>query len=352
MLALFLPVGILVAAGLVMLSALSFHLFLMQLVWVALGAALVVLFLFIDWRSVFNFRWIIWGCYGLGILLMMLAYAEGPIIRNTRSWLALGPFTLQPVELVKIALIFLYANYFSRRHLAVARWQTILSSFIFFVIPAAIAVVLPDLGSVVIFGAIWFGFLLLSGLPWRRIAAGVLIFLCVAGFLWVYILKDYHRARIIGYFSPGQSSLGVNYSTIQSRIAIGSAGLWGKGYGQGTQSQLGFLSEPTEDFIFSALIEEWGVAGGILIIAVFLFLIFRILSIGLLADKNFEKFICLGAVTMFGAQFLLNAGSATGLIPVVGVTFPFLSYGGSSMIADFFLLAIINSVRQWSRGSS
>jgi cell division protein FtsW len=111
---------------------------------------------------------------------------------------------------------------------------------------------------------------------------------------------------------------------------------------------LGFLSEPTEDFIFSAFIEEWGIAGGLCIVAVFLFLIFRILAIGLFADKNFEKFICLGAATMFGIQFLLNAGSATGLTPVVGVTFPFLSYGGSSMIADFFLLAVINSVRQRS----
>lgn len=352
MLSLFLPVFILVAAGLVMLSGLSLHLFLMQLIWIALGGALILLFLFIDWRSVFNFRWVIWGCYGLGIMLMVVAYLHGPIIRNTRSWLSIGSITIQPVELVKIAIIFLYANYFSRRHLAVARWQTILSSFLFFVIPAGIATALPDLGSAVILGGIWFGFLLLSGLPLRRIAVGALIFLLAAGFIWAYVFKDYHRARIVGYFSPQQSSLGVNYSTIQSRIAIGSAGFWGKGYGQGTQAQLGFLSEPTKDFILSALIEEWGIAGGLFIIAVFLFLIFRMLKIGLLADKNFEKFICLGAATMFGMQFLLNAGSATGLIPVVGVTFPFLSYGGSSMIVDFFLLAVINSVRQRSRGSS
>lgn len=352
MLALFFPIFIIVAAGLVTLSALSWHLFFIQLVWVALGACLVLIFLFIDWRSVFNFRWIIWGWYGLGILLMLFAYTMGPVIRNTRSWIPIGPFTIQPVELVKIALIFLYANYFSRRHLSIARWQTILSSFLFFVIPAVIAVKLPDIGSVVIFGGIWFGFLLLSGLPLRRIAAAIAVFLLASGFLWVYVLKDYHRARIVGYFSPQQSSLGINYSMIQSKIAIGSAGFWGKGYRQGTQTQLGFLSEPTEDFIFAAFIEEWGIAGGLLIIAVFLFLIFRILFIGLHADKNFEKFICLGAATMFGVQFLLNAGSVTGLTPVVGVTFPFLSYGGSSMLANFFVLAIINSVRQQSRGSS
>ncbi len=352
MFALFFPVFIIVAAGLVMLSALSWHLFFMQLIWVALGTALVVLFLFVDWRSVFNVRWVIGGFYAAGLALMILAYARGPVIRNTRSWLSLGPVTLQPVELVKIALIFLFANYFSRRHLAVARWRTILSSFFFFIIPAAIAVKLPDLGSAVIFAGIWFGFLLLSGLPARRILAASAIFILVAGFLWVYVLKDYHRARIIGYFSPQQSSLGVNYSTIQTKIAIGSAGFWGKGYGQGTQTELGFLSEPTEDFIFAAIIEEWGIAAGLLIIAAFLFLIFRILAIGLRADKNFEKFICLGTAAMLGIQFLLNAGSATGLTPVVGVTFPFLSYGGSSIIADFFLLAVVNSVRQRSRGSS
>jgi rod shape determining protein RodA len=143
--------------------------------------------------------------------------------------------------------------------------------------------------------------------------------------------------------------LGINYSVSQSKIAIGSAGLWGKGYGQGMQTQLGFLSEPSEDFIFAALIEEWGVIGGLVIVAAFLFLIFQILRIGSLADENFEKFVCLGAAMMFGVQFLLNTGSATGLLPVVGVTFPFVSYGGSSMIVDFFMLSIVNSIRKTSK---
>ena len=275
---LFLPVLIIIAAGLVTLSALSWHLFFVQLIWIAMGVGFVLLFLFVDWRSVFNSRWIIWGVYGFGVALVLFAYFKAPLIRNTRSWLPVGPFTIQPVELVKIALIFLYANYFSRRHLAVARWQVIVSSFFFFIIPAAIAVKLPDLGSAVIFASIWFGFLLLSGLPLRRVFAALTIFLCVAGFLWVYVLKDYHRARIVGFVSPeqsAQSALGINYSMIQSKITIGSAGFWGKGYGQGTQTQLGFLSEPTEDFIFAAFIEEWGIAGGLFIIITFLFLIFQ-----------------------------------------------------------------------------
>lgn len=348
MLSLFIPVAIVIAAGLTVLSAVSPHAFYLQLIWVAIGSALILVFYFLDWRSIFNTRWLIWGGYGASLVLMLFALLRGPVIRNTHSWIVLGPFTLQPVEFMKIALIFLYANYFSRRHLAVARWKNILASFLFFIVPAAIAVKLPDLGSAVIFFSIWFGFLLLSGLPWRRVLAAAAVFALAAGFVWAYVLKDYHRARLVGFLDPKQNSLGINYSVTQSKIAIGSAGLWGKGYGQGTQTQLGFLSEPTEDFIFAALIEEWGIFGALVAVAAFFFLIYQILEIGSLADENFEKYICLGTAVMLGVQFLLNTGSATGLTPVVGVTFPFLSYGGSSMIVDSFLLAIVNSIRRRS----
>lgn len=351
MFSLFLPIGILISSGLVVLSALSFHSFLMEIIWILIGVSFVIVFYFVDWRTIFNLPWLVWGIYIFGVLSMILAYFEHSNIRNTQSWLVIGPITIQPVEFVKIALIFLFANYFSRRHIAVARWKTILYSFLIFIIPAIISVKLPDLGSVVVFGGIWFGFLLLSGLPFKRILVGIIVILLSAGLLWTYVFKGYHRERIIGFFSPQESSLGINYSIVQSKIAIGSAGFFGKGYGQGTQAQLSFLSVPTEDFIFSAFIEEWGIAGGIIIILSFLFLIYKILEIGILADKNFEKFICLGAATMFTLQFLLNVGSSTGLTPVVGVTFPFFSYGGSSMITDFFLIAVINSIRYRSSGS-
>lgn len=348
MLALFFPVGILVVAGLTLLSAVSAHLFYLQMLWVALGAGLVLIFLYVDWRSVFNSRWLVWAVYGLALLLLIVVYLKGPVIRNTRSWLVLGPFNLQPVELMKVALIFLYAHYFSRRHLAVARWRNIATSFFFFVLPAVIAVRLPDLGSALIFFGIWFGFLLLSGLPLRRIVVALAVFALAGGFVWTYVFHDYHRARIIGFLYPQENVLGVNYSTTQAKIAIGSAGFLGKGYGQGTETQLGFLSEPTQDFIFAGIVEEWGILGGLVVLAAFFFLILQILKIGSLADENFEKFICLGVAMMLGVQFLLNAGSTTGLTPVVGVTFPFVSYGGSSMFANFFLLAIVNSIRKRS----
>ena len=348
MLALFIPLGILIFSGLVLLSAISAHFFVLQLIWVVIGIGLVIFFSYFDWRAVFSARWIVWVIYIVALLLILGAYLFGPTIRNTKSWLVLGPITIQPVELMKVALIFMFAAYFSRRHLAIARWRNILTSFVFFAIPAAIAVRLPDLGSAVIFFAIWFGFLLLSGLPPRRVVLTLVVFVLAAGFVWTYVLKDYHRARITGFLYPQQNVLGINYSTAQARIAIGSAGFFGKGYGQGTETQLGFLSEPTEDFIFAAIIEEWGIFGGLVVLIAFFFFIVQILRIGALADENFEKFICLGVAIMFCVQFFLNAGSATGLLPVVGVTFPFVSYGGSSMLADSFLVAIVTSIARRS----
>ena len=349
MLSFFIPVAIILLAGLLTLSALSLHFFALQLVWIAVGVGIMTIFLFFDWRTLFSAPWVVWGVYGVSLFLMLAAYVGGPVIRNTHSWLVLGPFTLQPVELMKAALILVFASYFSRRHFAIARWRYIFASFAVFAVPAAIAARLPDLGSAVIFFAIWFGFLLLSGLPLKRFLVAIVVFALAAGFLWTYVLKDYHRARIIGFLTPQTNALGVNYSLVQSKIAIGSAGWLGTGWGQGTQAQLGFLSEPTEDFIFAAFIEEWGMIGAVMLIGAFVALIFAILAVGMRAQENFEKFICLGVAIMFGTQFLLNAGSVTGLTPVVGVTFPFMSYGGSSMMVNSFLLALVNAIRRSNR---
>ncbi|MEK7507499.1 MAG: FtsW/RodA/SpoVE family cell cycle protein [Patescibacteria group bacterium] len=346
MVALFLPVGILAAVGLVMLSAISTHFFLLQSIWILLGIGVVLFFYAVDWRLMLTYRWVIGGLYVFVILVLVIAYFKAPIIRNTRSWLELGPFNFQPVELAKIVLVLLYANYFSRRHLSIARTKHIIASFLFFIIPAALTALQPDLGSATILFGIWFSFLVLSGLPRRKVVVSLLVFIAIGTVMWFYFLKDYQRERIIGVFYPERDSLGINYSVIQSKIAIGSGGFWGKGYGQGTQTQLGFLTEPANDFILAAIIEEWGLAGGIVIIGFFLALVFQILKIGYNAERNFEKFICLGGAAVFGLQFVLNAGSTVGFMPVVGVTFPFVSYGGSSIVANFFILSLINAIRR------
>lgn len=346
MLALFLPVGILIGAGLITISAISLNLFLLQLIWIAIGVAVILVFIFIDWRFILNYRWLIGGLYALSAFLLLLVLASGPVIRNTRSWIVFGPFRFQPVELTKVALILLFANYFSRRHLSIARWKNILTSFAFFAVPAILTALQPDLGSAFVLFGIWFCFLLLSGLPRRRVLAAVAGFLLVGFLIWSYVLKDYQRARVVGIFYPERNALGINYGVTQSKIAIGSAGFWGKGFRQGTQTQLGFLPEAATDFPLAAFVEEWGALGGLIVIGAFLFLVFQILQIGSRAQRNFEKFVCLGGAVVFGLQFLLNAGSELGLTPVIGITFPFLSYGGSSLAANFFILSLINAVRR------
>lgn len=291
-----------------------------------------------------NYRWFIGGLYGVALILLATAYFTSPVVRNVRSWIFFGPFGFQPVELVKVALILVYASYFSRRHLSISRWKNIATSFIFFFVPAFLTAIQPDLGSALVLFGIWFGFLLLSGLPPRRIAAAVSIFVLAGFFIWFNVLKAYQRERISAVFYSERNALGINYSVVQSKIAIGSSGFWGRGYGQGSQVQLGFLTEPSNDFVLAAFVEEWGFFGGSIVVASFLWLIFEVLKVGIRKSGNFEKFVCLGTVTVLGIQFILNVGSELGLTPVIGVTFPFFSYGGSSMVSGFLLLSIVSAI--------
>jgi len=347
---LFIPAGFLVISSLIVMSSISSSIFFLQFLWVLLGVLIVLFFLFVEWRSLFNYRWFIPGLYAVVIILLALVYFRGPLINQARSWIVLGPLTLQPVELAKISLILIYAQYFSRRHLSIARWRNIFISFVYFIVPVGLVALQPDLGSALILFGIWFGFLLVSGLPLKRVTVTILIFL-IAGFLmWSFVLQNYQRQRIVGLFYPEENILTINYSVYQSKIAVGSAGWLGKGYGQGTQTQLGFLTEPETDFVLAALIEEWGWLAGLLVVGAFLALIFRILRIASFADRNFDKFICLGAAISLSWQFFLNIGSTLGLSPVIGVPLPFLSYGGSSLLTSFFLLAIINSIARLSWG--
>jgi rod shape determining protein RodA len=338
------PVFLILIWGLIEILSISTDLFRLQLIWAILGIIFLIISFKINWRGIFNYPWFIWFLYLLVIFLLGATLFFGPVIRGTRGWLVIGPVRFQFVELAKVVLIFIYANYFSRRHILVARYKTILESFILFAIPAFFVALQPDLGSLLVLFGIWFGFLIISGLPPKRIFAAFLIFIILGIFGWHSFLKDYQKQRIIGIFYPEENALTINYSTIQSKIAIGSGGFFGKGFRQGEQTQLGFLTEPGTDFIFAALVEEWGLFAGIFVIVCFLIFIFNLLKLGIDSQSNFFKFICLGTSIIFGIHFFINLGSATGIFPVVGVPFPFLSYGGSNLLTNFFLLGIIVSI--------
>jgi rod shape determining protein RodA len=240
-------------------------------------------------------------------------------------------------------MIIFFAYFFARRHISIGRLTTIIRPFIYFLLPAIFVFLQPDLGTVVVLFGIWLGFLLVSGLRPRHILLGFLILAILLSVGWFTILADYQKERVVALFQPNYDPLGVNYSTIQSKIAIGSGGFFGKGFGQGTQVQLGFLPEAGTDYIFSSLMEEWGLFGGLIALGFFGLVIFRIIKIGLSAEGNFYKFVCLGVVIMFLVQITINLGSALGMLPVIGITFPLLSYGGSSLLINAMLIGIVQS---------
>lgn len=340
------PAFILSACSLLILGSIGQHFFILQSLWILVGCGFLVFFSFFNWRPFMNYQWFVGGIYMVGVLLLIATHFLAPTIRGVKAWIVFGPFLIQTSEFVKAGLIFVFAYFFGKYHFAIGQIRTIFFSFLLVAVPMGLILIQPDLGSVIVLGGLWFSLLMLSGLRLKHFLGFVAIFI-VVGFLgWNYFLAPYQKERIVGLFNPAHDPLGINYNIIQSKIAIGSAGFLGKGYKQGTQTQLGFLPQANADFILAAFIEEWGMAGGLIIMAAFLYLVFTILKIGTLAEANFEKFICLGTATVFSWHFIINTGSALGLFPVVGIPFPFLSYGGSNLITNFFLLSVVHSIYQ------
>lgn len=345
-------VGVLLAAGLLMMASIGRDFFIQQLISALIGIVLMFYFSTLNWRSLRSYPRIILAIYFLSLIALILTSLFSHPIRNARSWIVVGPFQFQVAELMKVALIILLSHFFAKNHIGIARLSNILRSFIYMAIPAFFIFLQPDLGTMSVLLAIWVGYLLVSGLKGKHIVAGLVIISVLALVSWSLILRDYQRERILGFLQPEYDPLGINYSTIQAKIAIGSGSFFGKGFKQGTQTQLGFLPEAAGDYVYAAFIEEWGFVGGVVLLIALLFALFRILVIGMNSDSNFYRLLCLGTSIMFLVQFLINVGSATGMLPVIGITFPFLSYGGSSIIANSVLIGMVQSAQRYSQGSS
>lgn len=335
----------LATCSLVMIYSARPDFFWQQLIWFVLGLITIFLFAQVDWRPLINYRKVIFGIYFFAITLLIITYFFAPVIRNTRSWLVFGPVQFQTSEFAKLGLIILFSYFFAHRHVGIAHWYNLLIPFFYFLIPTALVLLQPDTGSVLILFGLWIGYLFVSGIKKKHILIGLIILIILGFWGWSSFLKDYQRERIIGLFNPDYDPLGVNYSTIQSKIAIGSAGFLGKGFKQGTQVQLGFLPEPITDFIFAAFAEEWGLLGIFLVLIAFGLLIFRIIRVGLISENNFAKLFCLGTIIIFTLHFIFNVGSNIGLLPVIGLPFPFFSYGGSGLLVNAMAIGTIQSFR-------
>jgi len=336
-------------AGLLSLASTKPDLFWPQLVWIAIGFLLIIFTANFDWRSIVINKQFIWGIYLIALAALILTFFVAPSIRGVRAWIMFGPFNFQTSELAKLALILIFSSFFAKEHVGIANVKNIFLSSFYFLILAGLVIIQPDLGTVLIMFGIWFGYLLVSGIKLRHLIISAIIFSIIFAFLWLGALQPYQKQRIVGLFVPEKDPLGINYNVIQSKIAIGSAGFFGKGFRQGTQSQLGFLPEAQTDFIFASFTEEWGLFGALSVLSAFLIILTRIIKMGLRADNNFSRFICLGAFILFMLHFVLNIGSNLGLTPVIGVSFPFFSYGGSNLLISSLLVGMIQGTRVYKR---
>ncbi len=336
---------ILALASLLSLFSSDITLFSKQLVWYIAAVIIIVGGSRLDWRVIINEPVFRKGLYWLSIVLLVVVNLQSETIRGVKSWINFGSLEFQPVELAKLSLILILAGFFSRRYIAAWLGKNIALSFFYAALPAALVAIQPDFGSAVVIIAIWVGFLLTSGVNKKRLLIGFIIALLIIVLLWISFLKPYQKERIVGFLNPSADPLGINYNVVQSKIAIGSAGFWGKGFGSGSQTQLGFLPEAETDFLFAAFVEEWGIFGGMIVILAFLLILYRIVKIGMRAGNNDSKFIVLGLGLTLTIQFFINIGSNLGILPVTGINFPFLSYGGSSILTLSILVSIIQKIK-------
>jgi len=339
---------LLVSVGLLSIYGISqdrdLRIFKRQLTYVVLGLFLMFALCLLDYRIFRNNNFILLGFYFFTILLLVGLLLIGRQIRGVSSWLRIGQWGFQPVELIKLVIVLVLAKYFSLRHIEVYQVRHLIISGLYVLFPLILILLQPELGYVLIISAIWLAIVLVAGIRLRHLIILFLIAAILFSISWFFLLKNYQKERIISFLSPQSDPLGGGYHIIQSIIAIGSGKLWGRGLGQGPQSQLNFLPEQHTDFIFATIAEEWGFLGSVFILLLFGILFYRLIKNSLRASNNFARLFCLGIAVMFLVQAIINIGMNMGLFPITGIPLPFVSYGGSNLIVSFIALGIVQSI--------
>jgi len=282
--------------------------------------------------------------YLTGILLLLAVMFYGEVGKGAQRWLDLGIIRFQPSEILKLAVPMMVASYLADRILPVG-WKALIVSVILVMIPVFLIARQPDLGTAILVGSAGFFVLFLAGVRWRIMLILGFLFSLMAPLLLKFVLLDYQRERILTLMNPENDPLGSGYHIIQSKIAIGSGGVYGKGWLNGTQSQLDFIPERSTDFIFSVFGEEFGFFGSILLIFLYLVIIYRGMYIAVHSNENFGRLLA-GALSLtFFVYLFVNIGMVAGMLPVVGVPLPLISYGGTSMVTLMMGFGLIMSIR-------
>ena len=346
---LFFVIGILLVIGLVNLYSTTYSLhylkkslFWQQFLWITLGLSIFLLVSFINYNLL---KKIIYPLYFIHIIALSLIPFIGKSVYGAKRWIDLGVFHWQPSETIKMVIVLLLAWILSKKNFnKPLSFKNLILPLILISLPAGLILLQPDLGTA---GLILF--ISVSMLFFKKIKKSVFItaiILTVASglTLWNFGMKPYQKARVFSFISPEKDPRGAGYNTIQSRIAIGSGKLTGKGFKKGTQSQLGFLPERHTDFVFSVLSEEYGFIGSSLIIVLFIMILIMSLNIATQSRNLFGVFLCVGSSAYLFWHVFINLAMTMGLFPVVGVPLPLLSYGGSSMLTSLLLLGFVSSV--------
>ena len=316
-----------------------------QLIFAGIGLFLMFSFYFFDYRIFRNDPYLILILYFLCLISLAGLFFFAPEIRGAQRWYKVGAVSLDPVELAKLVLIILLAKYFSMRHVELYRISHIFYSGFYVLLPSILIFFQPDFGSVIILIALWVAVLVVSGIKIRPFLVLSLCAILVLILSWPFLLKDYQKERVLSFLSPQADPLGAGWSQTQSKIAIGSGGVLGQGIGKGPQTQYGFLPEPQTDFIFAAIGEEFGLVGIGVLFFLFSVLVWRIIKIALISQSNFPRLFALGFAVIFISQIFINVGMNLGLLPIIGISLPLVSYGGSGLITTLIGLGIIQSIR-------
>jgi rod shape determining protein RodA len=337
-------------AGLVTMSSFQVNdsYFWKQSAWIIVALSTYSIASRFDYRFLRDTRVVVAG-YSFLLIILSLLFVIGHVAKGAQSWFHVGGFSFQPSDLMKLGLIIVLAKYFSRRHIEIANSKHVIVSGVYALIPFLLVAVQPALGSALVLFFIWFGMVLVSGISKRHIMAVGLIGVVLFSLAWEFAFLPYQKARIVSFISPLEDIKGSGYHVYQSMIAVGSGGLFGKGVGYGTQSRLSFLPEYKTDFIFAAYTEEWGFIGALFIIFLYGLVLYRLSYQALLAESNFEALFTYGVMTWFFTHAIINIGMNIGVMPVTGIPLPFMSYGGSHLLAESLALGMCAGMYRYAR---
>lgn len=294
-------------------------------------------------------RWVPW-IYIIGVILLLAVMLFGDVGKGAQRWLDLGLFRFQPSEIMKLAVPLMVAWYLSEQHSLPPNGKTLLMAALIIATPVILIAKQPDLGTSLLVACAGVFVLFFAGIRWRLVLGLCAAAAAFAPIIWYFLMHDYQRQRVITLLNPESDPLGAGYHIIQSKIAIGSGGIYGKGWLNGSQSQLNFLPEHSTDFVFAAFAEEFGLLGISALLTVYLFIMVRGILIAVQAQDTFTR-LTAGSLTMtFFIYVFVNIGMVIGLLPVVGVPLPLISYGGTSIVtllASFGILMSIQTHRKF-----